>query len=230
MNTTIATILGTAALGLLKGQFGSSSSVRVIRENKYFFIMPEFYLRFYATTLDFLGLNIDELYNERVERPIEDIKEHRVFLHPIENSPIIKSVGLYLTDTEISDDDPGLDILYSVYCKFVIETYDNNLVLDEQIIQHIQDISSDILSALQQLLIQVAGGEDVYSEDEWTSQFDPTDSEQFYDFVGEPFRDNIHLLRRVSEDFIIYNNGHKVNLREFQRRNPTSSKYNLRKR
>jgi len=175
MNTTIATILGTAALGLLKGKLGSS--VKVIRENKYFFIMPELYVRFYATTLDYLGVNIHEIHNEELLHPIDDIKEHRVFLHTIENSPIIKSVGLYLTETEISDDDPGLDILYSVYWHFVIETYDNSLVLDEQVIQHINNISSDILSAFQQVLIQVSGGDVVYNDD--GSEFSPKNYEEF---------------------------------------------------
>ena len=226
MNTTLATILGTAALGFLKSKLGSS--VKIIRENKYFFINPELYVRFYANNLDYLGLDIHEIHNEESLYPIDDIKEHRVFLHPIENSPIIKSVGLYLTDTEMADDEPGLDILYSVYWGFVIETYDNSLVLDEQVIQHIHNISSDILSAFQQVLIQVSGGEIVYTDNNF--EFFPQNYEEFAEHAGEYFIDNIHLLRRVSEDSIIDNNGQKVNFREFQRRNPTSSKYNLRKR
>lgn len=208
MKSTIATIIGTAALGLLKRKIGSSFKIK--RENSHFLIMPEMYLKSYATSLDYLGLDIQELY--LFNPAYKDIREHRVFLVPVENSPVIKSVGFYLYDISISDEDENLGNLYDIYWTYVVETYDNDLVLDEQNLEHMTNISIDILSALQQALVKIVGNDVVY--DGYDNEISPDNFERFMTYIGEPFIDNVHHLGRISEYFIIGKNGAKISLRK----------------
>jgi len=226
MKSTIITIIGTTAIGLLKRKMGSS--VKVVKENKYFFIMPTMYIRYYADNLDYLGLDIKQMYVENISYPIERIKKHRAFLIPIDNSPVIKSVGLYISEIEITDEDEDLGDLYSVYCKYIFETYDSDLVLDEQNLEHITNISSDILSALQQVIFKVSGGEVVYNEE--ADEIFSDDLESFMTHIGESFTADIHNLERISEYFIIEKNGTKRNLRENIRSGRSEKPSKLRKR
>ena len=240
MKTTIATIIGTAALGLLKEKLGSG--VKFVKQKIMYRVigLPELGMSTYATSLDYLGININDIIEimdlERSTSNINDLltKENpsnRLILFPIENSPIIKSAGLFLDDIGISDEDENLGNLYDVFWSYVIEPYDENLVLDQETINHLrEDIFEDICLAFTEAEKKVIGDDVAYDRGLlYGEEFRSRNVEEFIEANGEFFINN---LKPISRSFVVIEkNEKKIRLNEYiKSKKSAKNKSKLRRR
>ena len=225
MKSTIATILGTAALGLMKGKLGSSA--KIINQPIKVIKVPNMWMRTYATDLNYLGLNIHNFI------PLDQGKH--LFLFPVENSPLIKSAGLFLQDIEISDEDENLGNLYSIYWAYVIEPHDQNMVLNQQTLDHLKDIHHEVCLAFNAAQEKIIDGDVAYDD---SGEFMLGDMEDFMEYKGKQFKHELDYNRKfgfwTSEwrvisipSLIIEKNGKKIKLNEY---NPIKKRPKLRKR
>jgi len=93
---TVTTILGTAALGLLKGRFGSS--VKIVKKNYPIFLSEEaaIFAHIYASIYESLGIYLDSIMFDNIQERNLLQNNNRLILFPIQNSKVLKSAGLYL--------------------------------------------------------------------------------------------------------------------------------------
>lgn len=222
----LGTILGTVALGLMKGKLGSS--VKIKREYSKFLKLPDIFFRIYATSLDYLGMDIDNLFESEDSIILKDNDQsNRLFLFPIKGSPIIKSAGVFMEGIEVTDEDENLGNLYSIYWLYVIEPYDENLVLNQKTINHLQDIFHELCFAFNEAAQKVMS--DDVGFDEWGNEFRYDNVEDFIEHKGDIIRSEINDVSFISvpEHFIIDNEGRKKPLRDNKNDMKTSK---LRKR
>ena len=217
MKSTVATIIGTAALGLLKEKLGSSAKIK--KQQLKLIDVPAMWMRTYATNLDYLGININDLNDTDPDQL------NRLFLFPIENSSTLKSAGLFLDGIDISDEDENLGDLYSVFWSYVIEPYDENLVLNQETIEHIRDRFKDLCFAFNEAEKKVMADDVAYDDG---GEFSSGNVEEFIEYKGDQLRNAISSLRFISIPiFTIEKNGKKIKLNEY---NPIKKKPKLRRR
>ena len=215
MKSTIATIIGAAALGLLREKLGSGAKIK--NQQLKLIDLREMWMMTYATDLDYLGINIHGLNNTN--------QLNRLFLFPIENSSTLKSAGLFLDGIDISDEDENLGDLYSVFWSYVIEPYDENLVLNQETIEHIRDRFKDLCFAFNEAEKKVMADDVAYDDG---GEFSSGNVEEFIEYKGDQLRNAISSLRfRSIPIFTIEKNGKKIKLNEY---NPIKKKPKLRKR
>ena len=212
MEYSLATVLGTAALGFLKGKLGSS--VKIKREYSKFLKFTDIFFRIYATNLDYLGIDLDNLFESEDSIILKDNDQsNRLFLLPIKGSPIIKSAGVFMESIEVTDEDEDLGNLYSIYWLYVIEPYDENLILNQKTINHLQDIFHKLCFAFNETTQKVMS--DDVGFDEWGNEFRYDNVEDFIEHKGDIIRSEINDMSFISvpEHFIIDNEGRKKPLR-----------------
>ena len=180
----------------------------------------------YATDLDYLGININRI-NDEVRYPNRyPNKLDRLFLFPIENSSILKSAGLFLDSIGISDEDEDLGDLYSVFWSYVIEPYDENLVLNQETIEHIRDRFKDLCFAFNEAEKKVMDDDVAYDD---SGEFSSGNVEEFIEYKGDQLRNAISSLRfRSIPIFTIEKNGEKIRLNQYK--HPVNKQIKLRRK
>ena len=213
MKSTIGTILGTVALGLIKKKIGSSSRIEKY-DLKLIFINDA-------------SINVSYLHPSEFDLTVEDeeIKnvDHnsRLILFPVENSKIIKRAGLYLNWIGLDfdqDDDPEYGLVYDGSFRYVMEPYDqsmNNFTIPRKLIsQELSDTHiNEAFKKAQSDLIDIFG-----------SVFDGS----YNEFHQPAIWDDLSKLPKVIESIPIYwvidKHGRKLSLNEFNKNN-SDNKY-----
>lgn len=225
MKSTIATIIGTAALGLLKEKLGSSAKIK--KQQLKVIKVPEMWMKTYATNLDYLGIDINRIND------YDSNQLNRLFLFPIENSPLIKSAGLFLEGMDISDEDEELGDLYSIYWIYVIEPHDQNMVLNQQTLDNLKDTLDNLKDIYHEVCLAFnAAQEKVIDEDvayDDSGEFGPGDMEEFMEYKGKQFKHELDYNNKLSSGwgssvwrvisipiFTIEKNGKKIKLNEYK--------------
>jgi len=107
MRSTLATIIGTAALGFLKRKIGSS--VKIKKQDYPIFLADGPYLNSIAANTDgeSLGIHLDSLAYYNIQERDALQNNNRLILFPINDSKILKSAGLYIRHAEESNYEEG---------------------------------------------------------------------------------------------------------------------------
>lgn len=216
--SSMITVFGAAALGLIKKKIGSSS--RIVKDDlKLIFI-------------DQRGINVSYLQPIEFNLTVEDeqikdqLHDNRLILFPVENSKIIKRAGLYLNWIGLDfdeEDDPEFGLVYDAYFQYVMEPYDQSMnkytIPNKALYQELRNTHiQEAFKKAQSYLLSKYG----YLKDDYFNEF--TEPEIGYDLSMTR-----KFIQSLPVYFILDRYGKKITLNEHNTKN-SQHKSKLRRR